>query len=285
MPTTLHTKAQGLEFGNLVELFIVDATALGVEDVFYWHNDNVISPGQYHFQGLTYTYRPFQITGFEYKIGQDSPLPRPHAMVSNIGYEISALCLAFKDLIGAKITRKRTYAIFLDGGSNPDPTQEFTPDIYYIDRRVSETQEVVEFELISAIDFENVLLPRRQVLASACRWIYRGPDCGYAGPPVGDAFGNAINHSGVDKGAFVDATVFAAHDYGYKLVNGTRRYYAALVSTTGVNYLDPTKFVADVCAKGLVGGCKLRFGPGSPNPTASLPTAAFPAAARLPNIR
>lgn len=69
-----------------------------------------------------------------------------------------------------------------------DPTQEFAPDIWFIETKATENREIVEFELASAMDLNGVQLPRRQIIANHCPFVamggYRGPYCGYAGPPV-----------------------------------------------------------------------------------------------------
>ena len=67
--------------------------------------------------------------------------------------------------------------------ANPtaDPTAEFDDDVYFIDRKSSETREVVEFELAAAIDLQGVMLPRRQIIQNVCPWKYRSSECSYAG--------------------------------------------------------------------------------------------------------
>ncbi len=81
----------------------------------------------------------------------------------------------------------------LEAGRNPtaDPNEHFLDEIWFIERKVSETKEVVEFELTTAIDLNGEQLPGRQVIAGVCGWLirggYRGPFCGYTGPAVADA--------------------------------------------------------------------------------------------------
>ena len=43
----------------------------------------------------------------------------------------------------------------------PDPTAEFPQEIYFLDRKVSENRDVVQWEAISALDLVNVKLPKR----------------------------------------------------------------------------------------------------------------------------
>lgn len=72
-----------------------------------------------------------------------------------------------------------------------DPNEHFLDEIWFIERKVSETKEVVEFELTTAIDLNGEQLPGRQIISGVCGWLirggYRGPFCGYTGPAVADA--------------------------------------------------------------------------------------------------
>jgi hypothetical protein len=71
------------------------------------------------------------------------------------------------------------------GGVNPygtpDSAAEFPREIFYIDRKVVETRDVIEFELAAVFDLISVRAPKRQCISNICQWEYRGPECGYAG--------------------------------------------------------------------------------------------------------
>lgn len=161
--------------------------------------------GQVIFNGQSYLRYPVEVTGFDYNgAGQ---LPRPTMRVSNLLNTISAILLAVNtvspgnDLLGAKLTRIRTLAKYLDavnfeGGTNPygtpDPTAEFPRDIYYIARKSFENRDVVEFELAAAFDLQNVRAPRRQAINNLCQWEYRLDGCGYTGDGYFDTKDNAV---------------------------------------------------------------------------------------------
>lgn len=183
---SIQSEIQKLEPSAIIELFELDATALGLPDVLRFHagtnqlNQNIV------WQGNSYTRYPLEVSGFDY-IG-DGSIPRPKMRVSNALSAITALLLAYKDLLGAKVTRKRTLAKFLDaanfdGGVNvsADPTAQFPDDIFVIDRKTGENREVVEFELTTSFDLAGIQLPRRQIIQNVCAWKYRGGECGYAG--------------------------------------------------------------------------------------------------------
>jgi len=145
--------------------------------------------------GNEYLPLPIEAQGFSYS--GSGQLPRPTVRIGNImapmavGGVISALLLSLPNgLEGAKVTRIRTHARYLDainfpGGVNPwgspDPTAEYPREIYTVDQKKAETREMVEFELAAAFDLAGVRVPKRQVLASICGWVYRSAECGYTG--------------------------------------------------------------------------------------------------------
>jgi hypothetical protein len=149
--------------------------------------------------GNTYLRFPVQVEGFEWN-GQGQ-LPRPKLTVSNLNSTITAILLLVNettpgnDLLGAKLTRIRTLAKYLDnvnfnGGVNPsgavDPTAEFPRDIYYISRKASETRDAVEFECAAAFDLQNLKAPRRLCINNVCQWKYRSAiGCGYDSTEIG----------------------------------------------------------------------------------------------------
>lgn len=197
---SLATEIQKLAPSAMIELFELDTTSLGGE-IYRFHagtnqlHQNVV------WKGDTYVRYPVEVSGFEFA-GQGQ-FPRPRLKVANILSAITLLTMDNDDLLGAKLSRKRTLAKFLDavnftGGVNPDadPNSEFPDDVYYIDRKASEDRDVVEFELASSMDLNSVMLPRRQIIQNLCPWQYRGSECGYTGPPEYDINDQRIATSG-----------------------------------------------------------------------------------------
>ena len=188
---SISTDIQKLTPGAVVELFEVDLTPFG-GDLLRFHAGTNQLTQNITWQGNAYTAFPVQATGFEFN-GQGQA-PRPRLLVANLLGSITALVLQYNDIVGAKVTRKRTLAKYLDavnfpGGVNPtaDPTAEFPDDVFYVDRKASENNELVEFELAPAMDVTGVMLPRRQIVQNVCPWKYRGPECGYTGTQYFDA--------------------------------------------------------------------------------------------------
>ncbi len=79
-----------------------------------------------------------------------------------------------------------------------DPTAEFADDVFFIDRKVTETRDLVEFELAAVFDVAGVQLPRRQIIQNVCTWRYRGTECGYTGTNYFDATDQPVGSAGLD---------------------------------------------------------------------------------------
>jgi lambda family phage minor tail protein L len=184
-PQKITSELQKVAPSSIIELFQLDATPFGGE-IYYFHAGTNGLTTNVVWQGNTYNAFPVQITGFEFT--GKGQLPRPSMIVANITSIITTLVLAYDDLLGAKVTRLRTMAKYLDavnfsGGVNPsaDSTAEFPRDIYFIERKVSESKQVVEFELAASFDVQGIKLPRRQIIQNICPWKYRGAECSFAG--------------------------------------------------------------------------------------------------------
>ncbi|MCT8281742.1 phage minor tail protein L [Xanthomonas translucens] len=192
---------QTLEPGARVRLFELDATDLGADQL-YFHAHRQSAPIVW--QGEVYYPWPVEATGFERT--SDQP-PNPRLRVGNIDGTITAMCQLFDDLVGARLIVRQTLLQYLDpvnfAGGNPtaDPDEHFPDEIWYIDRKASEDMEVVEFELATAADLNGEQLPGRQIM-SLCSWIlrggYRGPYCGYNGPPVADINDQPVTDPALD---------------------------------------------------------------------------------------
>lgn len=187
---TINSDIQSLAPGEIVELFELDLNPIGTAEVYRFHagvnelNSDVV------WDGNTYTRFPVKADGFA-KSGQGA-LPRPKIGIANVTGLIGALARQAGDLIGAKLTRIRTFVKYLDavnfadGNPTADPNQYLDREVWFIDRKSAENKIFVEFELAAAFDVAGVMLPRRQVIQNTCPWKYRGAECGYAGGPVAD---------------------------------------------------------------------------------------------------
>lgn len=200
---TVSEDVQKLEPGALVELFELDASEIG-GDVLLFHANT--TQGLIFWQGREFSPWPMEASGFEIT-GDQQPVPK--LAVGNANGSISAMCIYLDDMVGAKLTRYRTFARYLDAANFPegnpeaDPDEQFAPDIWFIERKSAEAREAVEFELASALDFGGVQLPRRQIIQNRCLWLsiggYRGPYCNYTGPAVAERDGTPTGNMAMDR--------------------------------------------------------------------------------------
>lgn len=200
-PESITSELQQLAPSAIIELFELDLTALG-DTKYYFHAGTNSNIRTLVWQGISYAPFPVEADGFEYN-GQGQ-LPRPKFRVANLSSAISLLAMQFNDLIGAKVTRKRTLKKYLDASNFPlgnptaDPTAYFEDEIYYVDRKSAETREIVEFELATSFDLEGVKLPRRQIIQNVCSWAYRGSECSYAATNYYDKDDNIVASPALD---------------------------------------------------------------------------------------
>ena len=160
----------------IIEMFSLTTVASlhGSTATYRFHNGtNGTGNGDIIWQGNTYVRMPITAEGFAYQRGQ---IPRPTLTVSNALGTITAILLNVNsvttgnDLTGATVTRIRTLARFIDsinfiGNTNPfgtpDPSAEFPQEIYKIDRKATETRDIVQFELAAPFDLAGVRSPKR----------------------------------------------------------------------------------------------------------------------------
>ena len=183
-----------LEPTALLEFFVIYYDYINrPDDKLYVHGGTNGIGGSIYWQGVEYLPFPIQSSGFESK--GDGTLPRPKLSISNQDFFVSNLIRRYNNLIGAKVVRKRTFVKFLDNqnfsnNQNPYGSADFAAgledQVFFILRRSAESRALVEFELASPLELENVNFPKRTVMARYCSFHYRGNGCRYMGPPVAD---------------------------------------------------------------------------------------------------
>ena len=187
------SELQSLNPSSLIELFtlqLVEGThyATGNPDsvptIFRFHaGTSMNSNANIIWQGDTYQKFPIDAQGFEFS--GKGQIPRPQLTMSNLGgisrsgavlsvtdlLIIVNLTTPHNDLLGATVTRLLVLASSLDNanfssGSNPfgpPNSNELPQEIYVIDRKMSESRNLVQFELTAANDTQNKRVPARQV--------------------------------------------------------------------------------------------------------------------------
>ncbi|WP_341350374.1 phage minor tail protein L [Enterobacter ludwigii] len=175
----ITTDYQSLEPGNKVRLIEVDGSTFGVDDVLRFHAYNLphteeeiaaaggdeskLKAKSIWWQGEEYAAWPYQIEGLE--ASTDGSSAQPTLTVADIESKITALCLAYDDMLQAKVTIHDTYSHYLDaqnfpaGNATADP-QQVRKRVFYIDGKNSEIPgERIEFLLDSPMSLQGKMIP------------------------------------------------------------------------------------------------------------------------------
>lgn len=228
-----------LSVDNLVELYRIDFSPIGYNEVLYITPYTEGQGASVDFNGISYTPIPMSTSGF----GWDgkAALPTPSITLSNVLNTFSAINVTYGNMLGVQVQRIQTFAKYLDNGSSPDPNAKLPLDTYYISQKVNQNELTVEYKLTSIVDLEGIKLPRGKYYKDSCIYQYRRP--------LKD-----INSE------------FIGFDYGRR----TTCPYAGgeFYDINGESVTEPLE---DVCSYRLETGCIPRFGEDS-----ELPFKAFP---------
>lgn len=216
----LITDIQTLEPGAQVVLFEIDGSEFDADTLRFHGHAIAHEPGELlaagddvahlparsiWWQGLEYKAWPVQIDG----IGANSNgrATRPTFSAGNVDGRVTALCLAFEDLLKFKLTVRQTLGQYLDprnfvaGNPLADPTQEAL-EIWFLDQKTQEDDEQVQWQLSSPGEIDSHGLPGRQMTAY-CHWAmtngYRGPNCGYTGSRLFDDEDRPVDDPAKDR--------------------------------------------------------------------------------------
>lgn len=216
-----------LDPGPIIEMYVLDLSSIpGVTGLQRFHGGVNELNSDLVWRGEVYTRFSLKATGFDKQA--KGPLPRPKLKVDNVTAAVVPLLMAYQDLVGATVIRKRTHGMFLDAvnfkGGNPtaDPTQAYPDDVYFIERKSSETPTELEFELRSSLDLNGFKLPGEIISVDVCPNEYRQ----WRNGRFETDHNEVCNYNGTDYFDVRDQPV-----------------------------TDPSR---DVCSK-LLSGCKLRF--------------------------
>jgi lambda family phage minor tail protein L len=280
-------------------------------------SSNLSSPvlfNQIIWQGKRYVPFPILIEGFE--MMARGTLPKPKLTFAsqnqieaydNFFTQIKNTIRSIGDIIGLEIIRKRTYLKYLDavnfksyGGIinddnftiDPDPYAQLNPDIFYVDRKLKENKNVLQYELSSILDLENIRLPLRTLYSEACSFDYRGEGCGYSetfnpysarlnqGKPIADSKDESIATSlgvALTEGSPViwnksNNASYSKGNYVYIEIDDIKYYFVSKINNNLYSPFNINYWIADQCSKRLK-GCRKRFG-------TPLPFGGFPATSK-----
>jgi lambda family phage minor tail protein L len=183
----------------IVELIDLDLSPITSDpaDIFYFTNQ--LKPDDTKIQWKGNIYEPIPIAAAGYEKSTTGQIAQPTLTVANVLGTFTQVINELDDLVGAKVTRRRTLGKYLDGEPDADPLQEFPIDVFYIERKTQENSMVISWQLASVLDLEGLKLPRRIITQNYCQWRYRGSECGFTGPAL---YGN--------NDRYIDTTALSA---------------------------------------------------------------------------
>lgn len=208
IPDKLRLDLASLEQDTLLELYEIDLSNLTTRNgvrgqVIRLHNGMNEVKQNVVWLGNEYIAYPIHGSGFENK--SQGASNRPKLIISNLFGLVTGIVSDFDDCLGAKVTRTRVYAKYLDpvnfaNGQNPQHDRNMKiSSIYYIEQMDTLSAESASFTLAIPTEFDNIMLPARTMMANTCSWIYRSPECGYKGGAVADEKDQRTNDISKDK--------------------------------------------------------------------------------------
>lgn len=139
--------------------------------------DNTVSDAN------TYIALPLVLDGIEQQ--SDGASARPTLTIANVTNVFNSALdgedFAVEDLVGQRVTRRRTFANYIVGGADAASPYELPVQTYVIERIASRNNNSIVLELSVPFDLNNVKLPGRVVIGKYCPWIYQGEDLGLGG--------------------------------------------------------------------------------------------------------
>jgi lambda family phage minor tail protein L len=193
---TLEADVQQGWHDAIVEMYDIDLTGITSDpaDIYYFTNQLKEDGTKVQWKGNVY--EPLPILSAGYDRNTNGQIAQPTLTVANVLGTFSQVVRSFDDLVGGKVTRRRTLQKYLDGSPQADSLQEFPIDIFYIERKTQETALAITWQLSSILDLEGVKLPRRVITQNLCLWRYRSSECSYTGAPIFNSKDQVISNEG-----------------------------------------------------------------------------------------
>src|SRR5690606_36019479 len=142
------TESQSLAPDTIVSLFTFDTSSIGGPILPFVEGRRVDGQSIYY-GGTKYEAIDIEFDGLE--TSGSGAFPQPEVKIANTDGIIQSVVNAYGEPLGCTLYRIRTYARFLDNGDTPDTAAYYGPDVFRVERRVSENPVYLHFELSAAI--------------------------------------------------------------------------------------------------------------------------------------
>ena len=229
LDSQIASDVQEFDVGEYVELYELDLTSLGGSitritshinvtaesettgmvfgsDDIVFGGDKVILSGAGSTISLIYfngnAYIPINCKAEGFEATSKNQMPRPTftvSIVGDTGYALRSLIRDYDDLCGIPFTRRRTLSKYLGGTGQPEMPQ----DVYVIERKATQNNMFIQWELSAFMDHEGKQIPGRLILRDNCTHVYRiyssgsfdysKATCPYTGSSYYDINGNVVS--------------------------------------------------------------------------------------------
>lgn len=187
MTDLIYKESAKLSQDVIVEMFELNLQALGL-GIFRFTSSSDGGSSLW-FEGNEYIPAPIKASGFQWDGA--GTLPRPTLAIAAKDLYFLNMVVDFDDLVGQPVKRIKTFRKYLDDGEFPNTGARFTDDNFVIERKTTQSRQVLKFELSTLLDQQGTQIPRLKIIRDSCvhtyrvwtesGFIYRGASCPYAG--------------------------------------------------------------------------------------------------------
>ena len=165
----LQDIVQSLDLETPIDLFTLSPASI----LFNLPTVNFCNIGNVSFGGVQYLAVPID-TDWQSKTSEGTE-SQSTLVVSDVNADVANLLENYTGILGANLTVKRTWSVFLDSAVSADPTQylEFR---MRINQYSGSYQDRFEFTCIPAASLERKQIPARSYLRR-CQWKLSGEEC------------------------------------------------------------------------------------------------------------
>lgn len=144
-------------------VFMIDVDLSPFGGSVYHFTPSLNRGGSFAFGGVTYSAFPIVMNGFE--INSEGNLPQPTLTVGAVENKILAAAMgSYGDLVGMKITRRKTYSNYLDGEVDEDSTQHSFVERFVASQLIERSKSQISWKLVTPLDLPNMIIPGLQYL-------------------------------------------------------------------------------------------------------------------------
>lgn len=187
MTDLIYKESAKLSQDVIVEMFELNLQALGLGIFRFTPSSD--GGNSLWFEGNEYIPAPIKASGFQWDGA--GTLPRPSLAIAAKDLYFLNMVVDFDDLVGQPVKRIKTFRKYLDDGEFPNTGARFTDDNFVIERKTTQSRQVLKFELSTLLDQQGTQIPRLKIIRDSCvhtyrvwtesGFIYRGASCPYAG--------------------------------------------------------------------------------------------------------